>query len=195
MSKVNKISNLEDLKGGYYGIIECKGTFGPRELYCTEIADPNDSDPWECAEWSLVDENRGEAVLIARCDGYNGIEWIVDDEKLLSFFNGDEEALETLHDTVTPFDISGVLIAAAREAQTEDADEDYEGECKIWATRYYLDGTCNAPVDGFVSDDAGDAVVYDTYSEAQDAIDDLDAGKYILSHGEYERPSYKIVKA
>ena len=190
----NKIANLEDIKGGYYGTIEGKGKFAAYDLYVAEIADPSEDEPWECAEWCLVNSAKTEVITIARCDGYNGIDWVIDDE-LLALLDGDEEALETLQDTVTPFDITGELIAAAREAQTEDADEDYEGECKIWATKYYLDGTCNAPVDGFMSDDDGDAIVYDTYSEAQDAIDELDAGTYILSHGEYERPSYKIVKA
>ena len=195
MSKVNKISNLEDLKGGYYGIIECKGTFGPRELYCTEIADPNDSEPWECAEWSLVDENHGEAVLIARCDGYNGIEWLVDDEKLLSFFNGDEEALEAVKEAVTPFDITGELIAAAKESTFEEVESDYEGECNIWVNRYYLAGTCNAPVDGMLGEDNGGAETFDGADEAQSRIDMMNGETYYLSHGEYARPNYKIVKA
>lgn len=190
--ETTQITTIEDLKGGYFGNVYHKGTFGGHDLYVAEIADPYDNETgWECSEWHLVKDN--QAVSIANCDGYNGIDWRVDDDDLLDLL-GDDDIIDAAKEAVVPYSLTGALIAAAREAELEDAPDDYDGDVAIWVTRCYSASTLGAPTDGFLTDEDNDAMIFSNASEAQVHIDEMESGAYVLSHGEMCRPSYRIVK-
>jgi len=191
----------ESLKGGYYGNVTFVDCYAGLSLYCAEIADPDDNEcGWECAEWSLVDDDLN-VTLIARCDGYSGVEWETDEEELLELL-GDQEIVDAVLDAVTPYDITGELIAEAKAATLDDVDDDESEPCNIWIEYCYYQGTCNAPNADFlrddtnVSGDVGHSVTeFDNSEAAQAWIDEREDGTYCLSHGEAGVPSYRIVKA
>jgi len=195
---MKKAETTMDLTAEYYGSTTYQKDIGKYELYCSEIADPYDNETgWECAEWHLVAQGgtADDAILIARCNGYEGVEWQLDDEQLLAMLGGDDDLLDELRDSVTPYNITGDLIAAARAATKEDADEHYDGECQVWIEYNYYAGTINGPNDGIACDDDDTELTFGSYAEAQAWIDQHEAGTYYLAHGEAGRPSYRIVKA
>ena len=212
--EIDRYQDLEEeLTGEYYGSAELKDSFGNYLLYCAEIADPDEGEcGWECAEWSLVSNDDYQTVtLIARCDGYSGIEWILDDDGLLALL-GDNELVEQVNNAVRPYTITGELIAAAKEATLDDVDN-CDDDVSIWCDVCYYGGTCNAPVShllnnadareatdsktarNHLNDNDADDVWVGAQDEAQLILNELDSGTYTLSNGEAGRPSYRIVKA
>lgn len=190
--ETTKITTIDDLKAGFFGNVYHKGTFSGYDLYVTEIADPYDNETgWECGAWHLVKDN--QSVYIASCDGYNGIDWQVNDDDLLELL-GNDDIVDEVKDAVKPYTITGHLIAAAREAILEDAADDYDGGVAVWVTRCYSAGTLGAPSDGFLTDDGNDIITFSSAAEAQAYIDELESDPYVLSHGEMDHPSYRIVK-
>lgn len=213
----------EELKGGYYGTVECHGRVGESDLllYEINIADPDEDETgWECAEWYLVDDD-GKNTLIARCDGYTGVGWEINDEELQSLLGYNDEDWEDEEEAqfralVTSYQITGELIAAAKEATLEDAEEGDE-EVSIWREVNYYAGTCAAPTDGFINycdlepcesqeqdlydlckdlyDDRDYSAAVMTYAQAAAIVNSLDSVTYTLSHGEAGRPNYRIVTA
>jgi len=183
----------ESLKGGYYGNVTLQNRYGDYLLYCAEIADPDDNEcGWEGAEWSLVSDDL-EVTLIARCNGYDGVEWEEDEEELLERL-GDQETVDRVMEAVIPYTITGELIAEAKVATLEDADEDADEPCNIWIEYCYYQGTCNAPTADFLRDDTHDSgnvghsmIEFDSTEAAQKWIDENESG-------EAGAPSYRIVK-
>lgn len=113
-----QITTIDDLKSGFYGHVCHEGTFGGHDLYVAEIAHPWENETgWECGEWYLVRDN--QAVHIAHCDGYDGIDWLVDDDDLLGLLGGDDDAVEDVKENVVPYNNTNALIAAAREETLE----------------------------------------------------------------------------
>lgn len=180
---------IEELKGGFYGTAEIVDDFENESYYLirTEIADPTED--WECAECFLLKKDLSESHYLAHCDGYNGVEMKMEYgeiEKILGE-NDVDEYLES-------YDITGDLLAEARHSITTEADEDFEGECKIWIEYCYSSGTLNKPNDGFVNDENGEEMIFDNYDAAEKWIDDNTADTYYLSHGEMGSPSYTIME-
>lgn len=187
-----QITTIDDIKNGYFGNVYHKGTFGGYDLYVAEIADPYDNETgWECGDWHLVKDN--QAIYIANCNGYDGIDWQVNDDDLLELLS-DEDIVDEVKEAVEPYNITGDLIAAAREAQLDDAAADYDDDVAVWVTRCYSAGTLGVQTDGFLVDDDHDIMVFPNAAEAQAHIDELESGTYVLSHGEMDRPSYRIVR-
>ena len=191
----------ESLKGGYYGNVTLQNHYAGIALYCAEIADPDDNEcGWEWAEWSLVDDL--EVTLIARCNGCEGIEWETDEAELLELL-GDQDVVEEVVEAVIPYTITGELIAEAKAATLEDAEEDSDAPCNIWIEYCYYQGTCNAPNDDFLREDTHESgnvghsmTEFDSSEAAQAWIDEKESDyPYFLSHGEAGAPSYRIVKA
>ena len=58
---------------------------------------------------------------------------------------------------------------------------------------FYYGNTLGKPQDGLLRDEMGDLLEFASEEEAQEYIDALEEGVYVLSHGEYSRPSYEIV--
>jgi len=195
MKTVNSEKVLEALKNGYFGTAAYDDEIGDYSLCHTEIADPYDNEcGWECAEWYLVDDDDDE-TLIARCNGYEGIEWMQNDDQLLELLK-DEDTVDELKDKVQPYTITGDLIAGARAAMFEDAEDGYEGECKIWVMYNYYQSTLGAPVNAVMAADNNDELLFGSQAEAAAYLEpDDDDDTYYLSHGEAVRPSYRIVKA
>jgi len=191
--KTETITTIDDLKFGYYGNVTHQTDFGDYELYCAEIADPDPNECWECAEWYLVKSNN--AIYIAHCDGYNGIDWQITDDEIKTLLGDDEDLLDDFKESVTSFEITGDLIAAAKAEYLEDANDDYDGECLIWVEQHYYDSTINAPSDNYLLDDDYSPVVFACYADAQTKVDELSDEVYVLDNNEASRPSYRIVKA
>jgi len=193
------------LKQGFYGNVEFHELVGENQLrlYETNIADPDDNEcGWECAEWYIVDDD-GAETLVARCDGYQGVEKIISDEELRELLGYTEaqwadDWAETGRDCfwekVSSYTITGDLIAAAKSETLKDADEDYDGEVAVWSTPNYYGGTINAPTADYERDGDNDIRIWDNYQAAQDWLDE-DDGPYMCAHGEAGRPSYRIVEA
>lgn len=64
----------------------------------------------------------------------------------------------------------------------------------IKKTNFYAN-TLNPPTDCYLTGDDGGILEFATEGEAQAHIDELGSGIYIMEHGEYSRPDYKIVDA
>jgi len=77
----------------------------------------------------------------------------------------------------------------------DEADDDYDGKVNVAVEYCYYAGTYNAPHDGLVKDDNGEIITFDSYAAAKEWINQAEDGAYYLSHGEADRPNYKIVKA
>ena len=58
---------------------------------------------------------------------------------------------------------------------------------------FYYGNTLGKPQDGLLRDEMGDLLEFASEEEAQEYIDDLEEGVYVLSHGEYASPSYEVV--
>jgi hypothetical protein len=86
----------------------------------------------------------------------------------------------------------GVTLSDADKGAVE---EDYQAAVKIWIDHHYYAGTCNAPTDGWMRDNDGDAFIFASYAEAREHIDKLEGGMYHLAHGEHARPDYTICEA
>jgi hypothetical protein len=125
------------------------------------------------------------------CDGYDGVDWQIGEDNLFDLLG--EDNFELLNESVTSYNLTGDLMAAAREADMEDAEDNYNGECNIWVSYCYSDGTLGRPTDGFETDEDGNIMVFNGASEAQEYIDELESGIYYLSHGEMGCPIYRIV--
>jgi len=70
-------------------------------------------------------------------------------------------------------------------------DKDYKEPVKILSIGHYYG---YEPID-YVHDDQGYDLIFDTYGEAEEWINDHESETYYLSHGEYSRPDYYIVEA
>ena len=199
----------EGLKQGFYGNVELHGLVGETQLrlYETNIADPDDNEcGWECAEWYLVDD-LGAATLVARCDGYNGVAKEIDDDDLRELLGSTDDqwgddyeagSRESFWEEIRSYDITGDLIAGAKAAQLDDAEEDDDGEVAIWITPNYYEGTCNAPTADYLRQGDGyaynDIKIFNSPAEAQEWLDADGGEPYMLSHGEAGQPNYRIVK-
>lgn len=84
------------------------------------------------------------------------------------------------------------------------AAEDYDGPCRIWRSRNYYQGTCNAPREGYERDGTGWIMEFDTRAEAQAYVDewrDAPSGydgisaRNVLGHGQAGSDELTIVEA
>ena len=75
------------------------------------------------------------------------------------------------------------------------AKSDYKGKFRIWVEYCYWPGTFNPPKSGLLADECGEYIIFDSYDDAAEWIDDNTGGTYYLHHGEMGRPTYKIVEA
>ncbi len=182
-------SALENLKGGHFGISEIIDDFKDENYYLVkvEIADPVEK--WEICEYHLLDKNLSKSQHIATADGYNGVEWHFNADAISQMVD-----FEQLSYYVHPYDITGDLLSAAIYDTLDEADENYQGKCKIWVKYCYSSGTYNAPNDGFLKDESGEDLIFDNYPSAEEYINEMETGIYYLSHGEMGAPSYTIVK-
>jgi len=71
-----------------------------------------------------------------------------------------------------------------------DAGEDQDGPFYVLVTRYWY-GPREAS--GFVTDDRGEPLEFESIKDARDWIKRNDSEVYYLAHGEYARPAYKVV--
>ena len=62
----------------------------------------------------------------------------------------------------------------------------------IYKKHFYYPGTLVIPPDDYVKGIYGLIIEFDTKEEAQEWINDISGGDYMLSHGEYARPEYEI---
>ena len=181
---------INNLKGGFYGTAEIVDDFQNETYYLvrTEIADPTED--WECAEYHLLRKDLSESHYLAHCDGYNGYDLQMTSEEIEKL-TGEEE----IEEYIRSYDITGDLLAAAKLNTLTEADEDYEGECKVWVEYCYSSSMLNHPNDGFARDEYGEEIVFENYDAAQEWIDETNSETYYLSHGEMGSPSYTIMEA
>ena len=186
--QIDKVIN--ELKSGFYGTAEIID-FDNANYYLvrTEIADPAEN--WECAEYHLLKKDLSKSHYLAHCDGYNGVKLQMTQEEIDTLLGEDND----LDEYIDSYDITGDLLAEARLNASTEATDDYEGECKIWVEHCYSAGTLGKPTDGYVQDDNYEDMIFDSYQDAQDWIDDNTAETYYLSHGEMGSPSYSIMEA
>jgi len=85
-----------------------------------------------------------------------------------------------------------------------EAAEDHAGPCRIWVSYNYYNGTCGAPTDGYLRDDDGEIVEYETGAEAWKAKADRDdapseydgiLARNVLSHGQAGSDTWTVVQA
>ena len=180
---------IENLKGGFYGTAEIVDDFENENYHLirTEIADPNED--WECAEYHLLKKDLSESHYLAHCDGYNGVEMQMNRDKIEALI-GDNE----IEEYIRPYEITGDLLAEAKRDILTEADEDYDGEVKVWIEYCYSITTLNKPNDGFVRDENDEEIIFDNYAAAEEWIDEMTNDTYYLSHGEMGAPSYTIIE-
>jgi hypothetical protein len=180
---------INNLRGGFYGTAEIVD-FENENYYLvrTEIADP--AEDWECAEYHLLKKDLSESHYLAHCDGYNGYDLKMTSSEIEKLI-GEEE----IEEYIKPYNLTGDLLAAAKLNTLTEADEDYEGKCKVWVEYCYSSSTLNHPNDGFACDDNRDEIIFENYDAAQEWIDEMNSGPYYLSHGEMGSPDYIIIEA
>jgi len=181
---------IDDLKGGFYGTAEIIDNFENDNYYLirTEIADP--SEDWECAEYHLLKKDLSESHYLAHCNGYDGYDIKMSDEEIAEL-TGEED----IEEYIESYEITGDLLAEAIKSMQEEADQNYDGECKVWIEYCYSAGTLNTPNDGFVRDENGEEITFENYEAAKNWIEENEDENYYLSHGEMGRPSYTIMQA
>uniref|UniRef100_A0A6M3XRG8 Uncharacterized protein n=1 Tax=viral metagenome TaxID=1070528 RepID=A0A6M3XRG8_9ZZZZ len=184
---------VNDLKGGFYGTAEIVDDFENDNYYLvrTEIADPNENENWECAEYHLLKKDLSESHYIANCNGYDGVQLQMSQDDIDTLLGEDND----LDEYLTNYNITGDLLAEAKLNASTEATDDYIGECKIWVEYCYSSGTLNKPSDSFVVDDNYEEIIFDNYQDAEGWIDNNIAETYYLSHGEMGAPSYTIMEA
>lgn len=194
-AKKKAIDNAaESLISGQVGTYEYIDDFENDDylLVRTEQGYCSGEEEWECAEYHLLNKSTLESHYIALCDGYNGWELKMSTKEIAALVGGNGIDIK---DYITSYNITGDWIAAAKEAEIVEADEDFEGECRVWITYCYSSGTLGHPNDDFARDDDGDTITFDDYAAASKWVDAQTSGTYYLSHGEMDAPSYKIVEA
>lgn len=70
----------------------------------------------------------------------------------------------------------------------------YKGKVSIWVQPNYYYGTINIPNPGYMVDEDGGIIIFESYKEADNRIHNLCSQTYYLSHGEAGRPDYLIVR-
>ena len=145
---------------------------------------------WECAEYYLINKHTGEAYDVAMDNGEGIIDWQMQEGEIAALIWDID-----LGDYIESEPLQEDWITEAKRARIMEVDDDYEGECRIWVDYCYSAGTINAPKDDFLLDDDGDIMIFDSYDDAAEWIDDNTGGTYYLHHGEMGRPTYKIVEA
>lgn len=74
----------------------------------------------------------------------------------------------------------------------EEAEEN-DVDVRIYVKYCYSQNTFRKPHDGFLVDEDGMQIFFDTYEDAQNWIDKEENQVYYLGHGEQGRPQYFIV--
>lgn len=77
------------------------------------------------------------------------------------------------------------------DATPEEADETAT-HVRVWVAYNYYESTLGAPIDGYVSDERGETMIFLTFAEAQEWIAAKEDGIYCTSHGEAGSPAYTI---
>lgn len=192
--------DLNTLKHGYFGVVHTPVSIGPKQLLLCEVnlADPaSDAAVSEWAEWYLVDPITGAETRIALCDGHNGVEELVDSETLRKLIGYSPDAWEAsaVWDRVSPYQYTGRLEAAARKELLEIATEQTVGPVSIWRTLHYYENSEPGitSTEDFLRGEDDVPLVFDSYTQAEEYIEQLEEGRYTLGPGEYAPPTYQII--
>ena len=191
--EIKRIDLSEKLSQDYYAgkssvILNLPQCF----LIRTEVADTYDG--IEFAIFYLVSSSTLHAVEIARCDS-GGVVWSLPLDDIIQMYDLNNENIEEIEYEISCYQESGKLLSEAILAEQEEADENYQGKCKIWVKYHYYYGTWNAPVDGYLTDDDGEIIEFESYKKAQEYIENQSSDTiYYLKHGEYAKPEYIILK-
>lgn len=91
-------------------------------------------------------------------------------------------------------DYNSMLGAFGLEPELKEAEEGYEGPCRIWVEYNYSSSTYGAPRDGWIMTESNCPEIrsFASRDEAQEWISEQEEGTYYLSHGEMGRPAFTI---
>ena len=150
----------------------------------------SDDENWEEGDWFV--EGNGVFEHVARCNGYDGADWL---SGLYNIAGDNQELEDEIKELVDSYELSG-LAYEARDAALEDAEET-DADVKIVVTHNYFLNDVNAAFKNapkVIENENGVEMTFDTYADANEYIDKIESETYYLSHGEAGRPSYRIVK-
>lgn len=100
-----------------------------------------------------------------------------------------------------------MFVAFGLDVDLNEATESYIGKCMVWIAHNYFPGTLGIPRDEWAIDENHEQLIFDSYSSAQDWIEQADdasrvaksetnpRGSYLLQHGEMEPRTYTICEA
>ncbi|MBY5962102.1 hypothetical protein [Marinobacter nauticus] len=74
-----------------------------------------------------------------------------------------------------------------------DADES-DTDVSVWCTHRFVADSYDSTPSDYVRDEDGDVIIFDTFADADEWIDEKIEGVYMLSNGEIAAPTYKVVK-
>mgnify|MGYP005867566687 CR=1 FL=1 len=192
---MKKIDLTKDLSQGYYPG-KSKVIFKSTDFFIvrTEVADSYNK--LEFAIFYIISLDTLNAVEIAQCDTYSGVVWSLPLTDLMKIYDLDNDIVEVIEYEIARYHESGNLLSQAILSEQEVADDNYQGKCKVWVKYHYYDGTWNAPKDGYLADDDGDVIEFESYKKAQEYIKNQSSDNvYYLKHGEYAKPEYIIIKS
>ena len=90
------------------------------------------------------------------------------------------------------FDMAEHLASWGYDGTPEEADADAI-DVRVWCEPCYYAGSLGSPIGHYVVDERrGDVLVFETVADAQEWIDAMETGVYVLSSGEAGRPAYTI---
>ena len=193
MKKVKKIDLASQLNQGYYaGESEIILYFPHYLLVRTEVVDILNK--IEFAIFYLVSSSLS-AVEIARGNSSSGIVWSISQDEIRKIFGLTANDIYIIECEINCYQESGELLSETILEEQKEADENYKGRCKIWVKYHYYDGTWNTPKDGYLTDDNGEVLEFESYKKAQEYVEDrCNVNVYYLKHGEYAKPEYIILK-
>jgi len=124
----------------------------------------------------------GKHIFVERGD--NESIGIYECESIRDFVNGWDHGDQTWYQFASEWGWNVTPDEAANDAE----------KVRIWCSKNYSSGTLGTNTyDCYLTDDRGDEIIFDTYADAQNWINESESEPYFLSHGEMGRPVYYIV--
>ena len=192
--EIKQIDLTKDLSQGYYPG-KNKVIFKSPEFIVAQVEVADTLNKMEFAIFYIISLDTLSAVEIARCDSSSGVVWSLPFNEIMKMYDLNNDIIKEIEFEIARYHENGKFLSEAILAEQEEADDNYQGKCKIWVKYHYYDGTWNAPLDGYLTDNDGEVIEFESYKKAQEYIKNQSSDNvYYLKHGEYAKPEYIILK-
>ena len=152
------------------------------------------------SEYESVSDG-GSNMNKARIDGTD--EWVFVDNYDMVSIESSGSWREYISGWADDLDMSLLQFGLSHLIDYEEAEEDYEGECRIFVKYHYYEGHHNAPKDFWLTNETltDEIITFPSYSEAKEFVDEQERsdlepyGVPCLHHGQAATDEYIICKS